>query len=109
MKRYLKNQILFLLSICLFLASCTKDNTTSIEPTPEDVTVKAIVVNEGQFGYGTSSLTALYSNGDVKQDVFKSVNNRTMGDVAQSMAKINNLYYVPLNNSRKVEVIEPGT
>ena len=105
----MKRNILVLILISLLITSCSKENTLPVEPLPESSTVKAIVVNEGQFGYGTSSLTALYSDGEVKQDVFRTINNRTMGDVAQSLKVINNLYYVPLNNSRKIEVIEPRT
>ncbi len=71
--------------------------------------IRAIVVSEGQFGYGTSSLTSLTYQGEVEQDLFRRVNNRPMGDVAQSMTKIGNKLYVPLNNSRKVEVMNAQT
>ena len=67
------------------------------------------MVSEGQFGYGTSSLTSLTYQGEVEQDLFRRVNNRPMGDVAQSMTKIGNKLYVPLNNSRKVEVMHAQT
>lgn len=92
-------------AICCALASCSND-TPQIEQPDLTEELRAIVVNEGQFMYGTSSLTTLGVAGSVENDVFRRVNGRTMGDVAQSMTRIGNYYYVPLNNSRKVEVFE---
>ena len=70
---------------------------------------RGIVVNEGQFGYGTSSITLFSKQGNVQQDVFRKVNNRPMGDVAQSMTRIGDNLYVPLNNSKKLEVFNHET
>lgn len=104
----MKNNINILLAIlCCFLFSCSNE-------TPNDTpnltgNLRAIVVNEGQFGYGTSSLTTLTEDGTIQQDVFRRINNRPMGDVAQSLTRIGDYYYVPLNNSRKVEVFESKT
>lgn len=79
------------------------------DPTPNPNKLRAIVVNEGQFGYGTASITTLTHGKAVEQDVFRRINNRPLGDVAQSMTRIGNRYYVPLNNSKKVEVFEVGS
>ncbi|MGL5937749.1 MAG: hypothetical protein ACRCY5_03370 [Phocaeicola sp.] len=67
---------------------------------------RAIVVSEGQFMYGTASLTRLSVLGSVENDIFRRINGKPIGDVAQSMTRIGNCYYVPLNNSRKVEVFD---
>ena len=72
-------------------------------------TLRAIIVNEGQFGYGTASLTSISTQGEVAHDLFRKVNNRPVGDVAQSLTQIGNRYYVPLNNSRKIEVFNAQT
>lgn len=104
----MKNSINILLGlICCILISCSND--TPNESPNLTASLRAIVVNEGQFGYATSSLTTLSTDGLVEQDVFRRINNRTMGDVAQSITRIGDLYYVPLNNSRKVEVFETKT
>lgn len=71
--------------------------------------IKAIIVGEGQFGYGTGSLTTITKEGEVSQDVFRNVNNRPLGDVPQSLTKIGNYYYIPINNSEKIEVIDSAT
>ncbi|MGL4992844.1 MAG: hypothetical protein ACRC6R_01720 [Bacteroidales bacterium] len=115
-----RKTILFasLLSASLFFAGCGDDLDVKepvLPPTEEDTDdpnaerLRAIVVNEGQFGYGTSSLTTLSSWGNVEQDVFRRINDRPMGDVAQSMTRIGDYYYVPLNNSKKIEVFEVDT
>lgn len=104
----MKNNInILLVCICCTLFSCSND--TPNETPNLNGSVRAIVVNEGQFGYGTSSLTTLSTDGGVEQDVFRRINNRPMGDVAQSLTRIGDYYYVPLNNSRKVEVFETKT
>lgn len=105
MKRIING--IFLVS-ALILSSCTQDiNYDNIE---EIKGLRAIVVSEGQFGYGTSSLTSLTYEGDVTQDVFYKNNAPLrLGDVAQSMCKIGENFYVPLNNSRKIQVFNAKT
>ena len=103
MKNYLFG--LFLLS---GLVAC--DNTEGVKELVDSAKrVEMIVVNEGQFTKGSASLTAIYEDGIVENEVFRKVNGRPLGDVAQSISYINGLYYVVLNNSKKVEVIEPHT
>ncbi len=97
----------YLLLSTLLCVGCTP--TTDYEAPKNLNEVRAIVVSEGQFGYGTSSLTSLSYDGDVEQDLFRRINNRPMGDVAQSMARIGNNLYVALNNSRKLEVMDANT
>ncbi|MGL4852036.1 MAG: hypothetical protein ACRC3Z_05250 [Phocaeicola sp.] len=116
-----KKTILFatLFASTLLWTGCSDDsNVLDTPPTeegqpdeedPDTEKLRAIVVSEGQFGYGTSSLTSLSSWGNVEQDLFRKVNDRPMGDVAQSMTRIGDYYYVPLNNSRKIEVFEVDT
>ncbi|MGL4518689.1 MAG: hypothetical protein ACRCUJ_03020 [Phocaeicola sp.] len=100
-----------LFTTTLLVAGCSDLDVhhDSLPPLLEDKELRAIVVNEGQFGYGTSSLTTLTHADEVEQDLFRRVNNRPMGDVAQSITRIGNYYYVPLNNSKKVEVFQVGT
>jgi len=71
--------------------------------------VKMIVVNEGGLGNGLGALTAILYDGTSEFDIFRKVNNRPLGDVAQSISCIDGKYFVALNNSRKVEVVEPQT
>lgn len=110
MWRSMKNSSIFsgLCSVIL-LCSCTDVVETGNGVKPDTDNLRAIVVSEGQFGYGTSSLTTLSHQDEVAQDVFRNKNNRPLGDVAQSMTKIGDNYYVALNNSRKIEVFDSNT
>lgn len=66
-----------------------------------------IVVNEGLFTTNTAALSVIYEDGTVHYDVFRAVNQRPLGDVAQSMTEINGLYFVAVNNSRRIEILDP--
>ena len=97
-------------SFLIILWLCLGWQPVAVEEVPESLNgIRAIVVSEGQFGYGTSSLTSLSYDGEVEQDLFRRINNRPMGDVAQSMTRIGDYFYVPQNNSRKVEVMDCKT
>jgi len=70
------------------------------------------VVNEGTFSYGNASLHYLNLENDslnTHEDVFKLANNRPLGDIFQSMCIIDNLAWLIVNNSGKIEVINPNT
>jgi hypothetical protein len=66
------------------------------------------IINEGNFQFGNASIS--YYNSDDKsiiEDLYKQVNNHNLGDVCQSMTLINGWYYAVVNNSQKIEIINP--
>lgn len=67
---------------------------------------KVYVTNEGNYGSNNASVS-LYDlgNGSVVNDIYKTQNNLTLGDVCQSMTKINNYYYLVVNNSGKIVIV----
>ena len=71
--------------------------------------VEALVLNEGLINTNMGSISVLNKDGSVIPDVFREVNRRPMGDVAQSITKINGKYFVAMDNSKKVEIIDPQT
>lgn len=91
------------------LSSCTKEIEYVDRGIPNGRDVRVIVANEGQFGAGTASLTAITYDGFVKNDIFRHTNGRPIGDAAQSVTEIGDNLYVTLNNSRKVEVLNKYT
>ena len=98
-------KFLYGLTACLF--ACTPEINYEAPESLDDLRV--LIISEGQFGYGTSSLTSLSYDGTVEQDLFRRINNRPMGDVAQSATRIGDLLYVPMNNSKKIEVMDYKT
>jgi YVTN family beta-propeller protein len=90
------------------LISCTKDPENDNPSIPSEELFKSgiYIVNEGNFGANNATIdlfvkdsNTLYSN------IFNTVNNRPLGDVANSMYIHNNKGYIILNGSASVEVI----
>lgn len=103
MKRLTPLVLLFLFS------SCVKDKPQ--EPTKTAVSInsdnKVLIVNEGNFGWGQGSVS-LYDpiSNAVVEDYYLQQNNTTIGNVAQSITKYNNNYYISVNNSNKIVVVD---
>lgn len=81
-------------------------------PRPQVVaTSDVVILNEGNFGQGNATID-LYNSTDqsYRKDVFRSNNQgRPIGDVVQSMSVEDNLGYIVVNNSQKVEIVDLAT
>ncbi len=94
----------------LFLSSCIKDKPP-VDNTKVDLTSAGVyIVNEGNFQFGNASVS-YYNIADnaVQEDLFKPANNKSLGDVAQSMCIHNDKVYIVVNNSGKIEVADSKT
>jgi len=90
----------FLLSIALF--ACKPDAQQTIIT---DDFKGVFVVNEGGFGKSNGSI-GLYKPGSQQYfDAYKTANGIGLGDVVQSMTLIDGKYYIAVNNSNKIEVV----
>ncbi len=93
--RLIKMNLILLVPFCLAAAS-----------QPE----KVFVINEGAFGQANASVTVFYpETGDRTSNVFSTVNERLLGDVANDAQWINCQLHIVVNNSHKIEVIDPNT
>lgn len=103
----------FLAFLVLFLlTSCQKDpiRETPVDPPdpipPASYTNGTFIINEGNFNWANASITYINdSDRTVFQDIFRTVNGRSLGDVAQSMQVFNNRGFILVNNSNTVEVV----
>lgn len=75
----------------------------------DDNPIQMLVVNEGLFTTNTAAISAIYEDGTVFWDVFEPINQRPLGDVAQSITEINHNLFVAVNNSRRVEILDART
>lgn len=91
------------------LASCDKLGMPYPVGVLGDGDIEALVLNEGLMNTNTGAISVIYNDGKVVEDAFQDVNHRPMGDVAQSITMINGKYFVAMNNSKKIEIINPGT
>jgi hypothetical protein len=98
-----------LIPLLLFTISCKKDKPVDPNPSQEIQASNrtVLIINEGNYGWGNASIS-LYDpqSNTVTYDYFKKQNgNANLGDVCQSVTKYNGSYYLVLNNSNKIIVV----
>lgn len=107
-----KTKILVLLSsITIAISACSDDPVVAPNSNNSLSYDKGIyIINEGNFGVGNASID-FYSkdSNKVYKNVFETVNNRPLGDVAQSMTVIGAKGFIVLNGSAKIEIIDVNT
>ena len=96
--------------LVLFLGACRKDQPSPITTQINTSASGVFISNEGNFQFGNASI-GFYNSKDQSyaDDLFKSANNRPLGDVCQSFYFFNNKMYITVNNSNKIEVVNPTT
>ena len=72
----------------------------------DDIYANGVFIsNEGSYGSANASISYYSYNADeVTNDVFETVNGRSLGDVLQSITIHNGLAYMVMNGSNKIEV-----
>ncbi|HZX63432.1 MAG TPA: DUF5074 domain-containing protein [Bacteroidales bacterium] len=105
----ISKSVFFILLITAVL-SCSKKpirETTTVNPPPVNNSYQngIFIVNEGNYNWGNASITFINPKDSVEQDVFKTHNDRSLGDVAESMQAFNGKGFILVNNSNKIEVV----
>lgn len=105
-----KKVVLLALLSPFFFASCNKDDD-KIEAPLGAYDNGVLILNQGGFGHGDASLSYV-SNDYVtfQNNIFSLVNpGKTLGDTGQDIGLYNDLAFVVLNYSNKIEVINRYT
>lgn len=100
--------VCFLFLLLLF-AACVKDKPQPAVSTPVSITSlgRVLVVNEGNFGSGNAAISLIdRSQYSSSEDAYRAANAEALGDVAQSISKVNGQFYVVVNNSGKIVVCD---
>ncbi len=104
--------LITLLAASIIPSGCSKEPIREVIVDPGDTTKAStyengvFIVNEGNYNWGNASVTFLNnSNNTVIQDIFNKSNNRSLGDVAESMTISGGLGYLVINNSNRIEVV----
>lgn len=100
--------ILCLCMLVIGIVGCEDNTLTPLERNDFDTGI--LVVNEGTFNYGTASISHISpTNNEVTNNIFQRVNERPLGDVAQSLTQLGDKTFIIVNNSQKIEVVTTAT
>ncbi|MEI6696030.1 MAG: DUF5074 domain-containing protein [Bacteroidota bacterium] len=107
----MKKQIAYIILILFGFTNCSKTdyfgevNTETSDYIPGK---GVFIVNEGNYTAGNASISFYnFYTHKVYNSIFYNQNKRPLGDVAVSMNIINGLAYIVVNNSGKIEVVNP--
>jgi len=97
---------LLILFGAFLLGACDPKIENQIQ-SPTNTNKGFLIGNEGNFQWGNASLS-LYDNTQniLYKDIYSSVNKQALGDVLQSIYSYQNLYYLVVNHSSKIEAID---
>ncbi len=102
-----KNLQAIILLLCVVFSGCKKKDVPPDALPPVTTGKKVYIVCEGSLGNGNSSLCLYLPDKDsAYQDIYKTVNGEALGDVFQSMVLIGSQYFLCINNSDKIIVID---
>lgn len=95
----------------LFFASCSKNDDPVVEAPLGAYDNGVLILNQGGFGNGNASMSYLSDDFTTFQnDIFHVVNPTiTLGDTGQDIGFYDNLAFIVLNNSNKIEVVNRYT
>jgi DNA-binding beta-propeller fold protein YncE len=101
-----RHLVSMLFALSLMLVSCKPEPPVTA---PSDYSNGIYVVNEGNFGSSNSSVTFNNRSPIGIEIPFSTINNRPLGDVANSIKEMFGKVFVVVNNSGKIEVCDPVT
>ena len=101
------------LKICLlyvsmiFIDGCEQSEILNTDnDLPGSFKPGVFIINEGNIGWGNGSVSFFdFTELKVYNHLFQKANNRVLGDVPQSMFIMDNLGFIVVNNSGKIEVV----
>lgn len=107
-KLNLKQWLFLLLSLSVILYSCDDDDDKKATPGAYEDGV--FIANEGNMGSGDGSVSFYsYDLDSAINNIFKTVNERNLGDVVQSVTVHERYAYMVVNASNKVEIAKAST
>ena len=100
----LKN-LIYLLIVFILISSCSSDEVTLPAPLG-DYENGILITNEGPFQNGTGTISYISEDYEtVEQQIFNQVNSEDLGSIVQSIGFNNDVAYIVVNNSNKIEIV----
>lgn len=92
------------------LVACNQDDTTTNHSDGFSFESGFLVTNEGNFQSNNADITYFTTDfSKTENQIFRKVNNRPLGDVAQSIIQNNEYVFVMMNNSNTIEIVKKKT
>lgn len=106
----IKKHLLLALSLVVLSFSCSNDDDNH-QAEPQGAYENGILVtNEGNFGHGNGSVSFVSDDFSYAENkLFSNVNGTPLGDTVQSIGFNEDLAYIVVNNSQKIEVVNRYT
>ena len=99
----LKRWMITLLSLSILVTACDDENTVYF---PKNFTEGVLITNEGAYGAGNGSVSFYsFDKDNLYNEVFKTINDRALGDLVQSITIHNEFAFIVVNGSNKIEVV----
>jgi hypothetical protein len=93
--------------LVLGFAGCVTDPSVAQREVPIPSAKGVYILHEGNFGRGNASLWYFdLTTFQLQDDVFFRVNNKSLGDVGNSIVIRDGRGYIIVNNSHKIEIID---
>lgn len=91
---------------CLFALFSSCEKQPDKQPLPSDKNNRVFIINEGNFQFGNASIDVyLPDSQTIFKNIYKTANNKNLGDVAQSAVLHDKKLFTVVNNSSKISVI----
>ncbi|MDC8000465.1 YncE family protein [Aequorivita todarodis] len=98
-------RIIFMTLTVLLFVSCSSDDDNQPEYIPAAFEKGILITNEGPFNNGSGNITYISEDySTVVQNIFKNVNGSNLGNIVQSMGFQDNIAYIVVSNSQKIEI-----
>ena len=106
----IKKHLVLALSLLVLSFSCSSDDDDN-QAEPKGAYENGIlVVNQGNFGQGNGSVSFISDDFSyAENNLFSTVNGTPLGDTVQSIGFNEDLAYIVVNNSQKIEVVNRYT
>lgn len=106
----IKNNLVLALSLLILSFSCSSDDDSNQQEPQGAYENGILVTNQGNFEKGNGSVTFVSDDFSyVEQKVFSKVNGTLLGDTVQSIGFHEDLAYIIVNYSQKIEVVNRYT
>lgn len=102
----IKNNLVLALSLIILSFSCSSDDDNHQQEPQGAYENGILITNEGNYGQGNGTITFVSDDFSYAENkVFSNVNGTLLGDTAQSIGFYEDLAYIVVNNSQKIEVV----